>query len=92
MTSIHDSTGANRSFSDKSNIPPCYNDTSPSSTDINHNAISHSHDGIIQNQHQSLSVPLAQQPFDRTQTTDDTSSTLVGISDTDTNDIQIQMI
>ena len=67
MTSIHDSTGANRSFSDKSNIPPCYNDTSPSSTDINHNAISHSHDGIIQNQNQSLSVPLAQQSVNGTQ-------------------------
>ena len=75
--------------------------------------ISHSHDGIIQNQNQSLSVPLAQQPMNGTQQallrsppqqsfiethrsvnlgtpidiTDDKSSTLVGISDTDTNDI-----
>ena len=34
---------------------------------INHIAISHSHDGIIQNQNQSLSVPLAQQSVNGTQ-------------------------
>ena len=113
MTPIHDSTGANWSFSDRFNIPPCHNDTSTPSIDINHIAISHSHDRIIQNQNQSLSVPLAQQPMNGTQQallrsppqqsfiethrsvnldtpidiTDDTSSTLVGISDIDTNDI-----
>ena len=67
MTPIHDSTGANWSFSDRFNIPPCHNDTSTSSIDINHIAISHSHDGIIQNQNQSLSVPLAQQSVNGTQ-------------------------
>ena len=67
MTLIHDSTGANWSFSDRFNIPPCHNDTSTSSIDINHIVISHSHDGIIQNQNQSLSVPLAQQSVNGTQ-------------------------
>ena len=107
VTQIHDSTGANWSFSDKFNIPPRHSDTSTPSIDINHIAVSHSHDGIIQNQNQSLSVPLAQQPVNGTQQsllrsppqqsfiethrsvnlgtpidiTDDTSSTLVGISD-----------
>ena len=113
MTPIHDSIGANWSFSDRFNIPPCHNDTSTPSIDINHIAISHSHNGIIQNQNQSLSVPLAQQSVNGTQQallrsptqqsliethrsvdlskpidiTDDTSSTLVCISDTDINDI-----
>ena len=67
MTPIHDSTGANWPFSDKFNIPPCHNDTSTSSIDIKHIAISHSHDRIIQNQNQSLSVPLAPQPVNGTQ-------------------------
>ena len=67
VTPIHDSTGANWSFSDRFNIPPRHNDTSTPSIDINHIAISHSHDGIIQNQNQSLSVPLAQQPVNGTQ-------------------------
>ena len=113
MTPIHDSIGANWSFSDRFNIPPCHNDTSTSSIDINHIAVSHSHNGIIQNQNQLLSVPLAQQSVNGTQQsllrsptqqsliethrsvdlstpidiTDDTSSTLVCISDTDINDI-----
>ena len=42
-------------------------DTPTSSIDINHIAISHSHNGIIQNQNQSLSVPLAQQSVNGTQ-------------------------
>ena len=67
VTPIHDSTGANWSFSDRFNIPPCHNDTSTSSIDINHIAVSHSHDGIIQNKNQSLSVPLAQQSANGTQ-------------------------
>ena len=67
VTPIHDSTGANRSFSDRFNIPSCHNDTPTPSIDINHIAISHSHDGIIQNQNQSLSVPLAQQSVNGTQ-------------------------
>ena len=67
MTPIHDSTGANWPFSDKFNIPPCHNDTSTSSIDINHIAVSHSYDGIIQNQNQLLSVPLAQQSVNGTQ-------------------------
>ena len=67
VTPIHDSTGANWSFSDRFNIPPCHNDTPTSSIDINHIAISNSHDGIIQNQNQSLSVPLAQQSVNGTQ-------------------------
>jgi hypothetical protein len=113
VTPIHDSTGANWSFSDRFNIFPCHNDTSTSSIDINHLAVSHSHDGIIQNQNQLLSVPLAQQSVNGTQQsllrspiqqsliethlsvdlstpidiTNDTSSTLVCIPDTDINDI-----
>ena len=69
MTPIHNSTGANWSFSDRFNIPPCHNDTSTSSSaiDINHIAVSHSHDRIIQNQNQSLSVPLPQQSVNGTQ-------------------------
>ena len=64
---IYDSTGANQTFSDRFNIPPCPNDTSTSSIDINNIAASHSHDGIIQNQNQSLPVPLAQQSVNGTQ-------------------------
>ena len=67
VTPIHDSTGANWLFSDRFNIPPCHNDTSTSSIDINHIAVSHSHNGIIQNQNQLLSVPLAQQSVNGTQ-------------------------
>ena len=33
MTSIYDSTGANQSFSDRFNIPPCPNDTATSNID-----------------------------------------------------------
>ena len=113
MTPIHDSTGANLSFSDKFNIPPRHSDTSTPSININYIAISHSHDGIIQNQNQPLSVPLAQQSVNGTQQAllrsptqqsfieehrsvdlstsidiiDDTSLTLVSISDVDINDI-----
>ena len=54
-------------FSDKFNIPPRHSDTPTPSIDINHIAISHSHDRIIQNQNQSLSVPLAQQSVNGTQ-------------------------
>ena len=67
MTPIYDSTEANQSFSDRFNIPPCHNDTSTPSIDINHIAVSYSHDRIIQNQNQSLLVPLAQQSVNGTQ-------------------------
>ena len=67
MTPIYDSIGAHQSFSDIFNIPPCPNDTATSSIDINNIAVSHSHNGIIQSQNQSLSVPLAQQSVNGTQ-------------------------
>ena len=67
MTPTRESTGANWLFSDKSNIPPRHSDTPTSSIDINHIAISHSHEGIIQNRNQSLSVPQAQQSVNGTQ-------------------------
>ena len=67
VTPTRESTGANWLFSDKPNIPPRHSDTPTSSIDINHIAISHSHNGIIQNQNQSLSVPLAQQSVNGTQ-------------------------
>ena len=67
MTPTRESTGTNWLFSDKPNIPQRHSDTPTSSIDINHIAISHSHNGIIQNQNQSLSVPLAQQSVNGTQ-------------------------
>ena len=41
VTPIHDSIGANWSFSDRFNIPLCHNDTSTPSIDIEHIAVSH---------------------------------------------------
>ena len=67
MTSIYDSTGESQTFSDRFNIPSRPNDIALSSIDINKIAVSHSHNGVIQNQNQSLSVPLAQQSFNGTQ-------------------------
>ena len=67
VTPTRESTGTNWLFSDKPNIPQRHSDTPTSSIDINHIAISHSHNGIIQNQNQSLSVPLAQQSVNGTQ-------------------------
>ena len=67
MTPTRESTGTNWLFSDKPNIPQRHSDTPTSSIDINHIAISHNHNGIIQNQNQSLSVPLAQQSVNGTQ-------------------------
>ena len=67
VTPIPDYIGANWSFSDRFNIPPCPNDTAILSIDINNITVSRSQNGIIKNQNQSLSVPLAQQSVNGTQ-------------------------
>ena len=97
MTSIYESTGENQPFSDRFNIPSRPNDIALSSIDINKIAVSHSHNGAIQNQNQSLSVPLAQQSVNRTHLsidlntpkdiTDDTSLTLIHTPEQDINNI-----
>jgi hypothetical protein len=54
------------------------NDCESLPIEINRISASHIHDGIIQNQDQPLSVPLAQRDI-----TDDTSSTSIHASDQD---------
>jgi hypothetical protein len=78
VTPIYDSTRESQPFSDIFNIPSCLNDIVLPSTDINNIAVSHSHNGVIQNQNQSLSVPLAQQSV---------NGTLIHTSEQDTNNI-----
>ena len=58
------------------------NDCESLPIEINHISVSRSHDGIIQNHDQPLSVPLAQQEI-----TNDTSLTSTHVSDQDTNKV-----
>jgi hypothetical protein len=58
------------------------NDCESLPIEINHISVSRSHDGIIQNHNQLLSVPLAQQEI-----TNDASLTSTRVSDQDTNKV-----
>jgi hypothetical protein len=97
MTSIYNSIGESQTFSDRFNIPSRPNDIALSSIDINKIAVSHSHNGVIQNLNQSLSVSLVQQSVNgthlstdlntRKDITNDTSLTLIHTSEQDINNV-----